>query len=80
MAMDEERKPQPKEGGGTPARNYEPRSENFRLRGGHGANQEDVVYFWSDSFVRSFVKQNNNSVWISTVTISPPADKISTGK
>jgi len=79
--MDEERKPQPKEGGGTPTRNYEHRSEYFRLRGRHGANQDDVVfYFWSDSFLRSFVKQNNNSVWISTVTISPPADKISTGK
>ena len=37
-------------------------------------------YFWSDSFLRCFVKQKNNSVWILTVTISPPLDKISTGK
>ena len=37
-------------------------------------------YFWSDSFLRCFIKQKNNSVWILTVTISPPADQISTGK
>ena len=37
-------------------------------------------YFWSDSFLRCYVKQKDNHVWILTVTISPPADQISTGK
>ncbi len=30
------------------------------------------VYFWSDSFLRCFIKQKDNSVWILTVTICPP--------
>ena len=32
-------------------------------------------YFWSDSFITSFVKQKDNSVWIFTVTICPPQKK-----
>ena len=30
------------------------------------------LYFWSDSFLRCFIKQKDNSVWILTVTICPP--------
>ena len=37
-------------------------------------------FFWSDSFLVSFIKQKDNSVWIMTVTISAPLDKINTGK
>lgn len=37
------------------------------------------VYFWSDSFLRCFVKQKDNSVWILTVTISPPWAEINKG-
>ena len=37
-------------------------------------------YFWSDSFLRCFVKQKDNSVWILTVTVCPPQKEISTGK
>ena len=38
------------------------------------------VYFWSDSFLRCFVKQRDNSVWIFTVTICPPHEEKSSGK
>ena len=38
------------------------------------------VYFWSDSFLRCFVKQKDNSVWILTVTICPPLNEMSSGK
>ncbi len=38
------------------------------------------VYFWSDSFLRCFVKQKDNSVWILTVTICPPLSKINSGR
>ena len=37
-------------------------------------------YFWSDSFLRCFVKQKDNSVWILTVTICPPLSKINSGR
>ena len=37
-------------------------------------------YYWSDAFLRCWVKQKNNSVWILTVTISPPLDRINTGE
>ena len=30
------------------------------------------IYFWSDSFLRCFIKQRENSVWVLTVTICPP--------
>ena len=30
------------------------------------------IYFWSDSFLRCFTKQRENSVWVLTVTICPP--------
>jgi len=30
------------------------------------------LIFWSDSFLRCFIKQKDNSVWILTVTICPP--------
>ena len=33
------------------------------------------LIFWSDSFLRCFIKQKENSVWILTVTICPPEDK-----
>ena len=38
------------------------------------------LYFWSDSFLRCFVKQRDNSVWILTVTVSPPYNEKSSGK
>jgi hypothetical protein len=38
------------------------------------------IYFWSDSFLRCFVRQRENSVWILTVTICPPEKEKSTGK
>jgi len=37
------------------------------------------IYFWSDSFLRCFVKQKENSVWILTVTICPPESEKSSG-
>ena len=37
------------------------------------------IYFWSDSFLRCFIKQKENSVWILTVTICPPESEKSTG-
>ena len=53
----------------------------------NGMSKEDMakvnigtLFFWSDSFLVSFVKQKDNSVWIMTVTISAPLDKINTGK
>ena len=30
------------------------------------------LIFWSDGFLRTFVKQKDNSIWILTVTICPP--------
>ena len=38
------------------------------------------LIFWSDSFLRCFIKQKENSVWILTVTVCPPDDKKSSGK
>ncbi len=38
------------------------------------------VYFWSDSFLRCFVKQKDNSVWIMTATICPPLEEMNSGK
>jgi hypothetical protein len=38
------------------------------------------IYFWSDSFLRCFVRQRENSVWILTVTICPPESEKSNGK
>jgi hypothetical protein len=38
------------------------------------------ISLWSDSFLKSFIKQKNNSVWLLTATISPPLEKRSTGK
>ena len=37
------------------------------------------IYFWSDSFLRCFIKQKENSVWVLTVTICPPENEKSTG-
>lgn len=37
------------------------------------------IYLWSDSFLRCFIKQKENSVWILTVTICPPGEDISSG-
>ena len=44
-----------------------------------GVSQEDIektpvgwIYFWSDGFLRCFIKQKDNSVWILTVTVCPP--------
>ena len=52
-----------------------------------GEGSEDIlqkthmgwVTFWSDSFLKSFVKQKNNSVWLHCATISPPPSEISKG-
>lgn len=38
------------------------------------------IYFWSDSFLRCFIKQKDNSVWILTVTICPPESEKSSGR
>ena len=38
------------------------------------------IYFWSDSFLRCYVKQRENSVWILTATVCPPESEKSTGK
>ena len=38
------------------------------------------LIFWSDSFLRCFIKQKENSVWILTVTVCPPNDKKSSSK
>ena len=43
------------------------------------ATSKGYIYFWSDSFLRCFVKQKDNSVWILTVTISPPWADINKG-
>jgi hypothetical protein len=52
----------------------------------HGAESEYVtktsiglVLFWSDSFLKSYVKQKDNSVRLYGVTISPPKEDISKG-
>ena len=37
------------------------------------------LLFWSDSFLNSFIKQKDNSVWVLTVTICPPEDMKSSG-
>ena len=37
------------------------------------------LIFWSDSFLRCFIKQKENSVWILTVTVCPPENKKSSG-
>ena len=37
------------------------------------------ITFWSDSFLKSFIKQKDNSVWLFCVTISPPPGDISKG-
>ena len=37
------------------------------------------LYLWSDSFLRCFIKQKDNSVWILTVTLCPPEREKSTG-
>ena len=37
------------------------------------------IYFWSDAFLRCFIKQKDNSVWILTVTICPPENEKSSG-
>jgi hypothetical protein len=54
----------------------------------HGAESKYVMktsigwvsfWFWSDSFLKSFIKQKDNSVWLYCVTISPPKEDISKG-
>ena len=37
------------------------------------------VYFWSDAFLRCFIKQKENSVWILTATVCPPEAQKSNG-
>ena len=37
------------------------------------------VSFWSDSFLKCYTKQKDNSVWLYCVTISPPMEDISKG-
>ena len=34
------------------------------------------IFFWSDSFLRYFIKQKDNSVWIMTATICAPSGKL----
>ena len=51
-----------------------------------GQSDEDIaqtnigyIYFWSDAFLRCFIKQRDNSVWVLTVTICPPESVKSNG-
>ena len=37
-------------------------------------------YMWTDSFLKCFTKQKDNSVWLLTATISPPMSEISKGE
>ena len=37
------------------------------------------ILMWSDAFLRCFVKQGENSVWIITMTVCPPEKKASSG-
>ncbi len=37
------------------------------------------ITLWSDSFLKSFIKQKDNSVWLLTATISPPSHAASAG-
>ena len=37
------------------------------------------ILMWSDAFLRCFIKQKENSVWIITVTVCPPPNKMSSG-
>ena len=37
------------------------------------------ILMWSDGFLRCFVKQGDNAVWIITVTVCPPEHKSSSG-
>ena len=38
------------------------------------------LIFWSDSFLNSFIKQKDNSVWMLTVTICPPENMKTSGR
>ena len=38
------------------------------------------MIFWSDSFLNSFIKQKDNSVWVLIVTICPPENMKSSGR
>ena len=38
------------------------------------------MIFWSDSFLNSFIKQKDNSVWVLTVTICPPENTKFSGR
>jgi hypothetical protein len=51
------------------------KGEEFAIKCSFG-----YLYFWSDSFLRCFIKQKDNSVWILTVTICPPYSKRWSGK
>ena len=42
------------------------------LNGGKANTAYGYLLFWSDGFLRSFVKQKENSVWILTVTLAEP--------
>ena len=37
------------------------------------------ILMWSDAFLRCFIKQKENSVWIITITVCPPGNKKSSG-
>ena len=37
------------------------------------------VLVWSDGFLRCFIKQKDNAVWIITITVCPPENKKSSG-
>jgi len=37
------------------------------------------ILMWSDAFLRCFIKQKENSVWIITATVCPPTNKMSSG-
>jgi hypothetical protein len=58
--------------------------EASRQNGNNGMTIENTsigwVYLWSDSYLNSFIKQKDNSVWILTATISPPAKDLSGSK
>ena len=37
------------------------------------------ILMWSDAFLRCFIKQKENSVWIITATVCPPTNEMSSG-
>ena len=52
---------------------------SVKLNNGDESTNIGTLSFWSDSYLQSFIKQKDSSVWLLTVTISPPKEDISKG-